>query len=249
MRRTASVMSSLPVENELRKKSSTRPYRSRSPRRPLLRASRRPRDGRRRRPPAEPDVADAGEAGGAEAVGEPVGVGVVGERVGQVAIGRLRAAEKSADERNQAVEVQVEKPAEQRVGRLGDVEVHEPGARFEHPPRLAQRGDDVDDVAHREAHRRAVERVVGKRQRHHVGFDERGPGASILALRPHARAGEHRRAEVGAGHGQRAVRCAKDGRPNRRCRSTGRASGPSSGARSSAIARLRQASSTPAVRI
>ncbi len=63
----------------------------------------------------------------------------------------------------------------------------------------------VDDVAHREAHRRAVERCVAERQPGHVALEEARPLRRVGAPSASARSVEHRRGEVDAGHPQRRI--------------------------------------------
>ena len=101
------------------------------------------------------------------------------------------------------------------VRRFRNVEVHEARAGLEHAPDLAQRRADVDDVAHREAHRRAVERCVAERQRHDVAEREGDARAARSARAARfSRAVEHRpqkstpstlQRRVGAGEVERKV--------------------------------------------
>jgi hypothetical protein len=184
MRRTASVISALSVENAFSKKSSTSAY------------------------AAEAHVANVRETGGREAGRELVGVRIVRERVREVAIRALRAADESADQRDEPVEIDVERALEERIRCLRDVEVHEASAGFEHASSFSQRADDVHDISHREAHDRAVETAIFERERHHVGGHESNV-AFRLAGGALPRSVEHRFAEVRSHDAQRRVRARK----------------------------------------
>ena len=109
------------------------------------------------------------------------------QRIGKIRVRRSRAADESAEQRHDAVEIEIEEPLERAVWRLGHVEVDEARARPQHAKDLAQGGVDVDDVAQRESHRRAVEARVGERHRHDVAFDEARAAARLAAARRCAR--------------------------------------------------------------
>ena len=193
IRRTASVISALSVENELRKKSSTSPCRSRLGSR-CARAFMRPRHGRAIAPPPKPHVAHVAEARAAKALGQLVGVGIVGQRVRQIAIGRLRAADEAADQRHEPVEIQVEQPPEERVRRFATRRGSRTARRA--AARAAPRARSATMSTTLRIEKPIVapsKRGVGERQLHARRLDERGRAR----CGPRApRAAAHRRASA-----------------------------------------------------
>src|SRR5581483_4742861 len=114
-------------------RAGRRTYRERSERRSSLDAV-----VDRDRPAHQRKIGGIGEAGARETLAQLRRVGVMRQRVRQVGVGASRAADESAEHRNDAVEIVIEEALEGSIRRFADVEVDEASARLQDAADLAQ---------------------------------------------------------------------------------------------------------------
>ena len=146
----------------------------------------------RRDPPAEKEPVDPGEAGRPDELGQLPRARKVPDRLRQIAVRPGVPGYQPPRPGQNVVEVQQVGGAHEPSGRHGELEHHEPPARPEDAPGLAEAVFGFGQVSHPEPHRDAGEGAVRERQAAGVGAYGQHRTGSCLA----AAARQHRKSEV-----------------------------------------------------